>query len=140
MAGYVPKTTPTTTDTLRASDSARNEIRTGQPAMLAIADVVKIPSPTPSTPPMTVNQTLGQKLSHHVISGGSDRTSKPDFRGAFDDRRQHNVHDADTTDYQRDERNAPDDDSKCPLGLIALGEKFLRHDDLVSPTLWSCPP
>ena len=49
---------------------------------------------------------------------------------ALDDRRQHDIHDADTADEQREHRHAADDDAEGALHAEALGEELARDDDL----------
>ena len=59
---------------------------------------------------------------------GADRPTDPDLPGPFHHGRQHNVHDADSADQQRDSGNAHHDDLKDQLRLTLLLEEVGRDD------------
>src|SRR5215217_2359514 len=78
----------------------------GQPASFATAQAAPVPTTSPMSPPRTQSVTLGQELIADVPASGADGEPEADLAGALGDRDQHDVHDADAADDERQRRYA----------------------------------
>ena len=54
------------------------------------------------------------------MAAGTQCAADADFAGAFEHRGEHDIHNADTADQQRDAGDAAHDDIEDLLGLLAL--------------------
>ena len=72
-----------------------------------------------------------EELEADVAPPRADRAAHADLARALEHRREHDVHDADAADEQRDAGDGAHDDVEEALGLPALLEERLGHDDLV---------
>ena len=63
---------------------------------------------------------LDQELLGDVAPLGAQGPADADLAGPLGDGRQHDVHDADAADQQRDRRDRPQDDAELPRLLLRL--------------------
>src|SRR5437764_5703222 len=81
---------------------------------------------------------FAEKLREHVLLPSADRAPNADLPDALEDRREHDVHDPDAADDERDRRDGAEDDVEDRLRPLLLLEQQLGHgnlevDDLVVP-------
>src|SRR5690606_7017351 len=72
---------------------------------------------------------LDQELTNDVPLLGANGAANADFAGSFQHGRQHDVHDADAADQQRDAGDRDHDDLKHALLLLALREQTSGYRD-----------
>src|SRR5882762_7786603 len=73
---------------------------------------------------------LAQKLQQDVPPRGADRAADADLPDALQDRREHDVHDADAADHQGNGRDGTEHDVEDRLGPLLLLQQQLGHRDL----------
>ena len=71
---------------------------------------------------------LRQELTDNIGLPCTDRAPDTDFARSFQNRRQHDVHNADTADQQRDAGNTDHDHVEDHLRLALLLQQARRHD------------
>ena len=76
---------------------------------------IATPSVTPSRPPTPgEHDRLDQELLGDVAPLGAQGAADADLAGPLGDGRQHDVHDADAADQQRDRGDRAEDDAELP--------------------------
>src|SRR6185369_10076752 len=73
---------------------------------------------------------LDEKLHGDVLSFGAERAPDADLARALRHCRQHDVHDANAADHQRDHRDGTEHDVEAALGFFRLAQQLQRHDNL----------
>src|SRR4030095_12971800 len=76
---------------------------------------------------------LGQELDEDVAAARADRATDADLAGALEDVGEHDVHDPDPADEERDARDPSHDDVEDLPRPLALGEQLLGDDDGAVP-------
>src|SRR5256884_3755681 len=74
---------------------------------------------------------LNEELRDDVAAFGAERAADADLAGALGHAGEHDVHDADAADDQRDGRNRAEHDVEYLLGALGAFEQLERHDDVV---------
>ena len=89
------------------------------------------PTVTPSTPPTPESTTVSMRncwvMSRPLRSQGA---ADADLAGPLGDGRQHDVHDADAADQQRNRRDRAQDDAELPGRALGLEQQFVGDDDV----------
>ena len=80
------------------------------PASRSMPLLKPMPIRMPATPPATLMITACSGTGKECRAGWPDGAPHPDFADALEHRRQHDVHDADAPDDERDRRDCPEDD------------------------------
>ncbi len=70
-----------------------------------------------------------QELADDVALPRADGAAHADLARALEHAGQHDVHDADAADQQRDRRDGHHHDVEDALRALLLGEQFGGHDD-----------
>ena len=73
---------------------------------------------------------LAEELGTHVALGCADRAPHADLLDALEDRREHDVHDPNAADDERDRRDGAEHDVEDRLRPLLLLEQQLGHGDL----------
>ena len=86
----------------------------------------------------TDHHRFAQELREHVVLRRADGSPHTDLPDALEDRREHDIHDPDAADDERDRRDGAEDDVEDRLRPLLLLEQQLGHgnlevDDLVVP-------
>ena len=132
IAGYSPDATPTTTDT--PSDSAIDHVVTtvGQSAYAATPRAMREAERDAGEPAEHRERERGdEELEADVGAARADRAADADLARLLEHRREHDVHDADAADEQRDAGDQAHHEVEQLLGLLAVLEQRLGHDDVV---------
>ncbi len=120
----MPNTTPTNTDTPKAMTTEAVVTMVFHSAVRAMSQARKKPKAIPRRPPPTeISTDLSEELADDVETAGSDGAANADFARALHDGGEHDVHDADTTDQERDGR-----DGHHYIGEDCLGALLLRQE------------
>ena len=88
------------------------------------------PAATPSSPPMAERTPVSTRNCQRMFTGGPDGASDADLARALGDAGEHDVHDADAADEQRDARHGTEDKVVGELCLARVFEQFVGHDDV----------
>src|SRR5205823_3326705 len=73
---------------------------------------------------------FGQELKQDLPPGRADRSAHADLLDPLEHRREHDVHDPDAADDERDRRDRAQYDVEDRLGALLLLQEQLRHRDL----------
>ena len=109
-AGQTPKTTPTARLNRTAATIVVGLNWKPQPASWPIPAETTRPTTMPMRPPMQrEGQRLDEELGEDVAATRADRLADADLAGPLADRDQHDVHDPDAADDQRDRGDAAEE-------------------------------
>ena len=101
-AGYHPKNKPTAAAKANPPITAVGEMSVGQPASADSTFDATIPSAAPASPPrMLSSADSDQELQQDMQTARSDRHADSDLSRSLSNRDQHDVHDSDAADQQR---------------------------------------
>ena len=102
----IPKATPTESDTPKATTTDRNETIVVMPANRSNAGAQAGADQDAGDSPGDADQHgFAQELEENVFLGGAHGAAHPDLADTLQHRSEHDVHDADATDDERDRRN-----------------------------------
>ena len=92
---------------------------------------IATPMVTPSKPPTPESTTVSIRncwvMSRRFAPEGA---ADADLAGALGDGREHDVHDADAADQERDRGDRAEDDAELPGRALGFEQKLVGHDDI----------
>ena len=120
----MPKITPTATETPKAMTTEAVVTMVFHSAVRAISQARKKPKAMPEQAAADRDQDgFGEELADDIEAAGADGAADADFAGALHDGGEHDVHDADAADEQRDGGDRHHDVSEDGLRALLLGEQ-----------------